>query len=324
MLTLSTRTTIRVPATTANLGPGFDCLGLALDLHNEFAFEILSENEGQFVESEGFGAGVLPADRTNLVVRAFNAVFERLEAPAPGLRLRARNRFPIGSGLGSSGSAIAAGVLAALRFAGAGPDRLDPVAIAVEIEGHPDNVSAAFLGGLTVSIVAGGRTRSVKAPVAPGWRVGVVVPEIEITTAAMRAALPDRVAFTDAVFNLGRTALVTLAFSKGETGLLRDAMEDRLHQPVRLPLIPGAVEALDAARGTGAAASLSGAGPGLIAFSTDEDAVREAVRKMEAVFAGRSMKSWMWVGNISERGCEEVTVTGGSESHRGGDSHLGE
>ena len=304
------RTTIHVPATTANLGPGFDCLGLALDLWNEFEFTLIPGENGQAIEIRGFGETLLPGDRANLVLRAFNHMFERSGTEPPGLRVRAQHGFPIASGLGSSASAIAAGVLAAAAFAGAGSHRIDPFAVAVEIEGHPDNVSAALAGGLTISLMDGSRPLTASVPVDGGWCVGVVVPELAITTAAMRRALPDRVPFQDAVFNLGRTAMVVRAFESGEDALLKSAMQDRLHQPSRLPLIQGAETALAAAAAAGAAAALSGAGPGLIAFSTSPAVVRDAVEGMRAVFEGESIGTWSWQGGISREGSKQVTVTG--------------
>lgn len=307
------RTTIRVPATTANLGPGFDSLGLALDIWNEFEFQFgygpdHAAGEPR-VEIEGHGAARLPADRTNLVLRALWMACEWLEVAPPPVRLRARHRFPIGSGLGSSASAIAAGVLAAQALAGSKAGDFDPLQAAVAIEGHPDNVSAALLGGLTVSYHDGARTVSVPVLVAPGWRTGVVVPAVEVSTAAMRAALPAAVPFADAVYNLGRAALVVRALEQGDEALLCDVMADRLHQPVRLPLIRGAAEALAAAGETGAAAALSGAGPGLIVFGRDEMGVAEAVRRMEQVFAGLGIECWNWRGGVSVGGAE-VTVIG--------------
>jgi homoserine kinase len=300
------RTTIRVPATTANLGPGFDCLGLALDLWNEFEFEPVPEGGGQSVEVGGFGAERLPGDGSNLILRAFNTVYRALALETPGVLVRSANGFPIGSGLGSSASAIVAGVLAAIRFAGEKAGTLDALRIAAGLEGHPDNVSAALLGGLTVSIREGEETVSVRAPIATGWIAGVVVPRIEKTTAEMRAALPERVLFKDAVFNLGRVALVIRAFEAGNEDLLRTAMDDRLHQPVRLTRIPGAGSALESVRGSGAACALSGAGPGLIAFSMQPERVRSAIRQMEAVFADLDIGTWSGQGGISERGAEEI------------------
>jgi homoserine kinase len=302
------RTTIRVPATTANLGPGFDSLGLALDLRNEFEFEMVPPEHAQSVEVRGFGADELPRGGSNLVLRAFNRVYQYLGSEPPGIRVRAVHAFPIGSGLGSSASAIAAGVLAAHTFAGG---RFEALELAAEIEGHPDNVSAALLGGLTVSFLEHGRAVSVPVPVAGSWFAGVVVPEIRVTTAAMRAALPRQVPFEDAVFNLGRTALVVRAFTTGDEALLGAVMSDRLHQPVRLPLIAGAAPALEAARAAGAAAALSGAGPGLIAFSRQPETIRRAVEGMVRVFNEGLTGVWSWEGGISAGGAEQVTVTEG-------------
>ena len=296
------RTTIRVPATTANLGPGFDCLGLALDLWDEVAFEIDPADPAQTMAIRGFGEGVLPEDSSNLVLQAFNEVYHHLGKAQVGVRARAHNGFPIGSGLGSSAAAIAAGVLAAAATASSEGDAIDAFRIAAAIEGHPDNVAAALYGGLTISLMDGDRPVSAPVPTAAGWRVGVVVPALEITTAAMRRALPARVPFEAAVHNLGRTAMVVRAFETGDDDLLRTAMADRLHQPYRLPLIPGGSAALRAAAEVGAAAALSGAGPGLVAFSTSRDVVNAAVGRMRAVFEAEAIETWGWEGGISAEG----------------------
>jgi homoserine kinase len=146
-------------------------------------------------------------------------------------------------------------------------------------------------------------------PLPGSWLAGVVVPDLAITTERMRRALPHHVPFPDAVFNLGRAALVVRAFETADDALLKMAMVDRLHQPSRLPHIPGAETAISAAQAAGAAAALSGAGPGVIAFSTSLDVLREAVDRMEAEFRARSIGVWRWEGGISAKGCSEVTDT---------------
>lgn len=270
--------TVQVPATTANLGPGFDCLALALDLWNQAVFTL--RDTGYEVEIEGEGAGSIATDRHNLMVESFLHYYKRtgLHAPA-GLHIRCTNRVPLGSGLGSSAAACLGGLLAAQALSGhfAGQDEI--LRMACELEGHPDNAAAALLGGLTIAawdneILI---TRRVDLP---AILAVVILPAIKLPTKLARAALPAQVQYRDAVFNLGRTALVVEALRTGDMQLLSQCMDDRLHQPYRLKLIPGGEEALKAARSAGAhAAVISGAGPSLIAFpSGDPEPVAAAMQ----------------------------------------------
>ncbi len=254
-----------VPATTANLGPGFDCLALTLDLWNEAVFTLGGEDIT--VEIEGEGSGSLPDGSENLIARAMTALFDQLGRTAPaGLHIRCRNRIPLASGLGSSAAAVLTGLLAANTLAGNPASRCELLHLAEQIEGHADNVSAALLGGLV--IVAPDTVSPLTHRVdVPPLQVAIALPLIELPTHSARRALPEWVTHRDAVFNLGRTALVVEALRAGDLDLLATAMQDRLHQPYRLRLIPGAAEAIAAARDAGAAAAvLSGAGPSLIAF----------------------------------------------------------
>lgn len=294
---------VRVPATTANLGPGFDCLALALDLWNEAVFTPVEA--GISLQVEGEGAGKLPDDRSNLVVRAAQFVSDRLGQPLPGLKIHCINRIPLSSGLGSSAAAVLLGLLGANALFGSRLDRGDLMEMAIELEGHPDNAAGALYGGLT--IVVGQPYRASQSPCPPGtpdsgedWVVrrfdlpllhaALALPELDFPTHAARAVLPDQVTLADAVFNLGRTALVVEALRVGDLALLGQVMADRLHQPYRLPLIPGASEALAAAcRAGAAAAAISGAGPSLIAFSEGDPA--PAAAAMARVFAEFGLKT---------------------------------
>lgn len=295
-----TRVTVRIPATTANLGPGFDALALSLDLWNETEFTLAGE--GVAVRVEGEGQGKLADDETNLVAQAALDFFRRQGAPAPrGLKIVCRNRLPLGSGLGSSGSAVLAGLLGANALLGEPVTREEILRRAVEIEGHPDNASAALLGGLVV-IVAQGTGWLTRRWDVPAMRVAVVLPDVDLPTRAARAALPRSVSLSDAVFNLGRTALVLEALRAGDLDLLGQVMDDRLHQPYRLKLIPGASQALVAARRAGAAAAaLSGAGPSLIAFGGQVEAVAEA---MQAAFRTAGVASREFLLETTPRGAQ--------------------
>ena len=276
---------VRVPATTANLGPGFDCLGLTLDLWNEAVFTVAGDEV--VVTVSGEGADRLPHDADNLVVRAFTRLCAQAGAAAPaGLRVDCRVSVPLASGLGSSASAVVAGLLAANALLGdpadvAGPiDAATVLRLATELEGHPDNVAAALRGGLVVVVRSGDELLTERVETPP-VDVALAVPALEYSTAATRAELPTYVALEDAVYNMGRATLVVEALRRGDLELLGKAMEDRLHQARRLERVPGGREAMGAAREAGAAAvAVSGSGPSLIAFVAEaarSGAVAEAM-----------------------------------------------
>jgi homoserine kinase len=258
--------TVCVSATTANLGPGFDCLGLALDLWNETSFFPGGEG-GLRAEITGLGAGQLPTGETNLILQQALRVYAVCGRDVPSdLLVRCHNRIPPGAGLGSSAAAVLTGLLGGNALLG---NRLSPAEIlqlAVETEGHPDNAAAALFGGLVLSVMTDTGVIQRKIPVAPLCAV-VITPDFHLLTRQARAALPKQVPLADAVFNLGRTALTIEALRSGDLRLLSQAMQDRLHQPYRLRLIPGGEQAFQAALEAGAAAvAISGAGPSLIAF----------------------------------------------------------
>ena len=279
---------VRVPATTANLGPGFDCLGLALDLWNEAEFCL--EGSGLSIEMRGEGAERLPRNADNLIARTFASVYARLGLDFPtGLRISVNSGVPTSSGLGSSAAAALLGFLGADALSGSrlGPDEI--LQMASDLEGHADNVSAAALGGLTVSLYTGS-SWLVRRYDVPVLRASLVLPDIDLPTSVARQALPKAVPRGDAVFNLGRTAMVAEAMRAGDLDLLAQVMDDRLHQPYRLPLIRGAAEAMEAAKQLGAkAVAISGAGPSLIAFCAGES--RPVGQAMAAAFASLGVAS---------------------------------
>ncbi|MFN8470692.1 MAG: homoserine kinase [Anaerolineae bacterium] len=280
---------VRVPATTANLGAGFDVLGLSLTLYNEIDF---AASDTLTITVEGEGAAELPRDASNLVWRAAQRVFECVGVAPPGARLHMRNAIPLESGLGSSAAAIVAGLLLGNALTGGRLDQDTLLAQAIDMEGHPDNVAPAMLGGL----VAGGRDDAgrpiVKRLSIPALKAVVVMPEARLSTAAARRALPGMVSMGDAVFNLGHLALTIAAFQEGNYALLARGMADRLHQPYRAPLVPGLAEALAAAQAIGAACAISGAGPAVVAFAADGHA--ELARCIMDCFAqvGCGARSW--------------------------------
>lgn len=285
---------VSVPATSANLGPGFDCLGLALSLRNR---AVVSPAGRTQVIVHGEGAGLLPQNEENLVLQAMHHLARYAGKSLPPLQVDQENSIPVGSGLGSSAAAVVAGLLAANALLGAGLPPPLLLALATELEGHADNVAAALYGGLT--LVAG--DESISLPIAPLQAV-VVLPAVALSTQAARVALPANVPHAAAVFNLGRLGLLLQGLAKGDYALLARAMADRLHEPYRIPLIPGMEAALAAARAAGAAACLSGAGPSLIAFApAGHEELARAIRSAFAT-AGLDSRTWLLAGD--SRGAE--------------------
>jgi len=266
---MNTWVKVGVPATTANLGPGFDCLGLTLDLWNEAEFDLTGE--GFRVEITGEGADRLPTGESNLVVRAFLHCLERKGIIRPaGLKVYMQNNIPTGSGLGSSATAVVMGILSANELFDLKLRLEEKFEFAVDLEGHADNAATALLGGLVVSLLTETGWLAQRFDV-PKMQTVVVLPAVNLPTREARQALPRTIPHKDAVFNIGRAILVVEALRTGDLDLLAQVTGDRLHEPYRLKLIPGAEQALLAVRKAGYAAALSGAGPSLIAFSQTQD-----------------------------------------------------
>jgi homoserine kinase len=284
--------TVIVPATTANLGPGFDCLGLALNLYNEVT--VTPTASGLEITIVGEGAGTISAGADNLVIRAAERLFHQVGRRPAGLRLHQQNNIPVGSGLGSSAAATLAGILAANALVDGRLSQDDILHLATELEGgHADNVAPALVGGLVLVNREKGDYLLEPVPV-PDLRLVIVLPEFDLPTAVARAALPDRVPLADAIFNAGRTGLLVRAFMQGDYAKMGVAMQDRLHQPYRLPLIPGLAAAFAAARHAGAAAvALSGAGPSLVAFAATGHEQIAAAAVAAFGDAGLPARSWL-------------------------------
>ena len=291
--------TVIVPATTANLGPGFDCLGLSLALYN--TLEVHPREEGLLVTIEGEGEGIIAIDHRNMMVDAMLRLAAEVGRVLPAVHLHQSNEIPVSSGLGSSAAAVLAGLLAANRLMEEPLTPEELLALAVTIEGHPDNMAPAFYGGLVLAGANGGRLQVEQLPVAD-LRVAVVLPHFDLSTVEARHVLPRDVPFSDAVYNLGRLGLLLPALAQGDYDKLGVAMRDRLHQPYRVPLIPGMQAAFDAAAAAGAqSVALSGAGPGVIAFAAREhEAVATAMRR---AFAGAGLDSRAWILDIDHAGC---------------------
>lgn len=262
----------RTPATVANLGPGFDTLALALNLHNELVLDTEAEPA---IEVHGEGAGELPEDGSNLIFRTMTFMSQEAGRPLPPFRLTASNAIPLERGLGSSAAAVTTGVLLADRVLGLalGPDRL--LEIAVDVEGHADNVAACLRGGLVVAYLSADGWRAERLEPHPSLRLALLVPEHErLATKDARRALPREVSLADAAFNAGRAALAVVALTQ-RPEVLASALEDRLHQPRWLPLVPASRAMFEELRQAGVPVCVAGAGPSLLAFETDAHRVPE-------------------------------------------------
>ena len=303
---MPSRVRVRIPASTANLGPGFDCLGLALGLYNTVEMTRLEPGEGLQIEIEGEGADRLNADSSNLIFRAADAACEVIGHGPIGLRLKAINGIPTGSGMGSSAAAAVGGLVAANALCGGILSRPDLLRLATKIEGHPDNAAAALFGGLTMVSAVEDELMHASLEVPP-LKVAIALPNVRLSTAEAREALPKNVPLKDAVFNLGRTAFVVQALQRGDYDMLGWAMTDKLHQPYRRKLIPGFDAAVIAARTAGASAvALSGAGPSVAAFAPDKH--YEIADAMKAAFESAGVSCRTFVLPVDRQGVQMSVV----------------
>ena len=306
---------VQVPATSANLGPGYDCLGVALTLHNRVEFTTTgdwhrSQSTGipnLNLRVSGVDAQRIPKDERNLVYQTAAIVFERTGRWPSNLSIEMDGQIPVGSGLGSSSAAVVAGLLGANALVGNKLSEADILQIAAKVEGHPDNVAPAILGGLVLGIMSANGAMpgqlTLERLETPPLHAVVVLPEFYFPTSEARSVLPQRISREDAIHNAGRMGLLVHALTNGNYAQLKTAMDDRLHQPYRLPLIPGAAEAMAAAYSAGASGvALSGAGPSLIAFAEhNRDNITAA---MKAAFANAGLQSRDWQLQIETSGAQ--------------------
>ena len=277
---------VRVPATSANLGPAFDSAGLALSLYDDVVVRVA--DSGLVVDIAGEGADTLPRDKRHLLVKALRATFDRLGGQPRGLEVVCANRIPQSRGLGSSSAAIVAAVVAARALVLGGEEDLDgeaALALATEIEGHPDNVAACLYGGLTFAWTGSGGVRVHRVDVHPQVAPVAFVPTNKASTKKVRGLLPEVVPHADAAANSARTALLALGLTRSPE-LLLDATEDRLHQSYRATAMPRSAALVERLRGDGVPAVISGAGPTVLALATPttiQDVVGRAPRGWEAL-----------------------------------------
>lgn len=277
---------ITVPASSANLGAGFDALGLALTLYNRVWME---EADGCRIEATD-GAPI-PTDESNMIYQTARRLYERCGHPFHGLHILQENNIPMTRGLGSSSACLVAGLLGANTLMGSPMSRGDLCDLAAELEGHPDNTAPAMLGGLVTSVMDGERVHTVSVPVSDRIRFAVFIPDFELKTEVARAALPSTITREDAVYNLSRAALMTASLFSGSLENLRVAVQDRLHQPYRFSLIPGAEQVFYTAYSLGAyAVAISGAGPSILAIIDRDNAA--FVSRAEEALQNAGLTGW--------------------------------
>jgi homoserine kinase len=283
------RVGVEVPASSANLGAGYDCLAVALGLTNRVEVEVRGWSRGEIeLTVDGEGVGELSEDRENRCVRGIEAVLRHVRGELPegiGWRIEMRNEIPLSRGLGSSAAATVAGLVAGNAFLGEPLTDGDLLRLATEIEGHPDNAAAALMGGFVVSAAIDGSVEAIRFDAPRDLRVVLFIPDLRLSTADMREVLPDVVPHADAVANLSRLGVVVAGIAIGRFDLLRVGTVDRLHEPYRATVYPQLPRLVEVARGAGAiGACLSGAGSTVVAFS---DSIR-TLSRIEGAFAAAS------------------------------------
>ena len=262
------RVNVNVPATTANLGPGFDCLGMALDIWN--TIEVDAGESGFNVI--GQGSDTLPRGEANLIHRSFRVPFREAGRPAPEVHITCRNEIPLGRGLGSSSAAVVCGLVAGNEMCGRPLTQQRILELAASAEGHPDNAAPALLGGCQIVVRDEDRLIATSVPVPEALRAVLFVPDVAMPTDEARGVLPESIARQDAVYNMGRVALLVKALTTGDFTQLRVATQDRLHQPARQVLFPAMKNIFAAAQGAGAlGVFLSGAGSSVLALTIEKE-----------------------------------------------------
>ena len=262
------KVTVRAPATSANMGPGFDCLGIALDIWNVITVEVGADGFNIF----GQGEDDLPRDRSNMVWQSIARVFRESGRSMPPMSLTCHNDIPTARGLGSSSAALVGGLMAGNELCGRPFSQAELLRIAAEIEGHPDNVAPALFGGMQIAVYEDDRVISASVPVPPDLSAVLYIPSLPMPTEEARGLLASEVPRSDAVFNIGRAALLVRAMACGDLERLDIATQDRLHQPARQTIFFPMKNIIRAALGAGAlGAFLSGAGSTILALATEKE-----------------------------------------------------
>lgn len=297
---------IKVPATTANCGPGFDCIGIACTLYNTLELNLLPDSQGIKLEVFGEGNEFLPKNDKNLAVAAIKKVLDLAGISNYGLHVIMHNDIPLSRGLGSSAAAVVAGLTAGNAVTGNKLSKLDLLNLAVEFEGHPDNVAPAIFGGITISFMVDGKANCMRIDSSNMLKLVAVIPQFTVATKKAREVMPKSVSMHDAVYNISRTALLVGCLSQNNFEFFGEALRDKLHQPYRQTLIPGMYSVFEAAGAAGAnGAAISGSGSTLMAYTMqDEDRVGQA---MVNCFKQFGIDSRYIVLNIDAAGVELIS-----------------
>ena len=298
---------VRVPGTSANCGPGFDCLGVATTIYNYLDLTLLKSSK-VVVESSGAGADNIPRGRRNLTWQAVRRLLQEVGRADEfkGAIIRMKNNVPISRGLGSSSTAIVAGLTAANEIVGSPLNKNGLLKLATELEGHPDNVAPAIFGGFTVSVMDRGAVQTFSFMPRVKLKLIVTVPEFELSTRLARKVLPKNISMRDAIFNISRASMLIAALVEGREDLLPLAFDDALHQPYRKNLVPGMTEVFEAAKSAGAlGAAISGAGSCLIAFTTTKSHLENKIASaMVEAFKVHGVASEALILNVDKHGAQ--------------------
>lgn len=296
---------VRIPATTANCGPGFDTLGIACTLYNEVELELTGAAGFAQIHVTGDGSDTLPTNERNLVLRSVRTVLDKVGEKQTGIRLSLLNAIPLSRGLGSSSAAIVGGLIAANAIVGKPFNQAEILDMATVMEGHPDNVAPALYGGFTISVMQDAQVHCLRLPLPRELKLVVCIPDFRLSTHKARQAIPSSVPHKDAVYNVSRAALLVGALAGGRLEYLSEALGDKLHQPYRAPLIPGMLQVFAAGKKAGAlGVAMSGAGPSLMAYTVERpEAVGEA---MVAAFAAEKIMSRYLCLDVDYEGAKVV------------------
>lgn len=296
------KVTVKVPATSANLGPGFDCLGMALDFYNTVSVEV---GHDFHISISGEGADVIPRGRDNRIYASVALFYEKLRRTLPDMAITCYNEIPLGRGLGSSASAIVAGLMAANVLCGKPLSLRELATLGASLEGHADNVVPALLGGCQIVVQDEGELIPFSIPFPEGLRAVLFIPDFQMPTDESRALLPRQVSRADAVFNIGRVALLVASLSTGRLDHLAIATQDRLHQPARQALFPAMSKIFQAALSAGAkGVFLSGGGPTILALTEEQGtSIGEA---MKAAAEKEGLRGRVRIARPSDQGAHLI------------------
>ncbi len=281
--------TVKVPASTSNLGPGFDTLGLALNIYNEYSFDT---NTDKFEYTTNTEEEVIPKSKENLVYRAFDYLFRKHRDETPPVKIHFERNIPLTGGFGSSSTAIVAGLMAANKILNSPYNKEQILKIGTQLDGHPDNITPAILGGFMICVYADQKLEYINLPWDEKLSFVAITPDFKLPTAKARAALPAKLNYADAVYNIGHSSLLVAAVAAKDTEKLKVAFKDRIHQAYRASLVPGMQYVLDAGLEAGAVGTmLSGAGSTLIAVVESEQIAKTVASAMQSAWLQSDIES---------------------------------